>query len=399
MSSTDGWKTYRLDQIATIQGGGTPRRSEPSYFNGTIPWVTPRDLPAIGVISRLNDTKEKLSHLGLKNSSATLIETGSVLFSNCATVGKIAVTDKPCATNQQFVSFTPDESKVDVWFLAFLLCRFTPEIALLGGRTTILIVTQTKIKAFKVSIPPLGEQRQIVSRVMGCLNRLEKIRGIRTKVIEDIAAFSSAVLEDYLESMSKESIRPATFGDVVINSKYGSSTKANASGHGCPIIRMGNIQDGRLDTAKLKYVELTESDQEKFRLQDGDILVNRTNSLDLVGKSAVFTGLRDSWVYASYLIRFRVDTDRALPEFISAVINSRIGRTYVRRTARRAIGMVNVNAREILRMPIPVPSLSEQKKIMEKINQLRFSVDKLTPIFHQGEIEKSQKAILRESFS
>ena len=90
--STAGWQQYRLDEIALIQGGGTPKRVESSYFGGDIPWVTPTDLPNIGVVRELNGTKETITSTGLSNSSAKLIPAGSVLFSSRASVGKIAIT-------------------------------------------------------------------------------------------------------------------------------------------------------------------------------------------------------------------------------------------------------------------------------------------------------------------
>ena len=94
---------------------------------------------------------------------------------------------------------------------------------------------------------------------------------------------------------------------------------------------------------------------EKYLLSPGDVLVNRTNSLELVGKAATFDRQDGEWAYASYVVRIQVDTERVLPEFVTATINSRIGRRYVLRTARRAIGMVNINAKEMAGFPIPLP--------------------------------------------
>ena len=101
------WTMTKLADVATIQGGGTPSRSEPSYFGGNLPWVTPTDLEPIGKIVPLGDVAETLTSAGLQNSSAKLIPAGSVLFSSRASIGKIAVTDRECATNQGFINLTP----------------------------------------------------------------------------------------------------------------------------------------------------------------------------------------------------------------------------------------------------------------------------------------------------
>ena len=140
--------------------------------------------------------------------------------------------------------------------------------------------------------------------------------------------------------------------DLTKSSKYGTSVKAGPKPVGTPILRMGNIVEGHLDFSNIKYVDLPEADKRKYSLLSGDVLINRTNSLELVGKAATFDQEDGEWVYASYLVRIRVDTKWVLPEFVTATINSRIGRRYVLETARRAIGMVNINAREMAGFPV-----------------------------------------------
>ena len=162
---------------------------------------------------------------------------------------------------------------------------------------------------------------------------------------------------------------------------------------------MGNIQGGRIDTTDLKYIEMPKNEQKKYDLKEGDILINRTNSLELVGKSAVFKGLSGDWIYASYLIRIRVNKNKALPEYVNAIINSRIGRGYVYRTARRAIGMVNINAKEIQRMPLPLPSIAVQTELIEKMNEVEPLVDELTEHFQEDGIAHLRESILRKAFA
>jgi len=181
--SRQKWEDFELQDLAHMQGGGTPSRSESSFFGGHIPWVTPTDLPAIGLIKTLASTKELITDEGLKKSSAKLIEPGSILYSSRATVGKIAVTDKVVTTNQGFINFTPFKDRIDVWFLAFLLNRYTPEITHLAGKTTYIEVPRKKLRLFKVSIPSIDEQRVIVKNIKACFNRIEEIEALRQKSI------------------------------------------------------------------------------------------------------------------------------------------------------------------------------------------------------------------------
>src|SRR5712691_6891879 len=85
-----------LEEIARIEGGGTPSRNNDSFFGGDIPWVTPTDLPPIGRVTTLGPVAGSITAAGLANSSAKLIPEGSVLFSSRASIGKIAVTDRKC---------------------------------------------------------------------------------------------------------------------------------------------------------------------------------------------------------------------------------------------------------------------------------------------------------------
>src|SRR5262245_56210840 len=113
MNNPAGWIEYRLGELADIQGGGTPSRKVDTYFGGDIHWVTPTELPPIGQIAILGDTRETITKAGLSNSSAKLIPCGAVLFSSRASVGKIALTTRPCATNQGFANFVPRSERID----------------------------------------------------------------------------------------------------------------------------------------------------------------------------------------------------------------------------------------------------------------------------------------------
>jgi hypothetical protein len=132
---------------------------------------------------------------------------------------------------------------------------------------------------------------------------------------------------------------------------------------------MGNLQDGDWDLSDLKYTTLDEGERKAYVLEPGDILVNRTNSKELVGKCAVF---RESgeWVFASYLIRLRLKEDAALlPEFLARFLNSDVGRPQIDQLSRQIIGMANINATEIRELRIPRPSMEEQREMVDGLNE------------------------------
>ena len=303
-----------------------------------------------------------------------------------------------CSTG--FCVLRPTEVIASEWlFYCASSDQFVNQITPLMRGANYPAVTDKDILGIHIPLPQLNEQHRIIANIKECMERVEEIEALRGNVRYDSEFLPSAVFADYIESLDPFKIGDTVIGDIVIDCKYGSSIKANNAAKGFPVLRMGNIQGGRIDTTDLKYIEMPKKEQIKYDLQEGDILINRTNSLELVGKSAVFKGLSGNWIYASYLIRIRVNKNKALPEYVNAVINSRIGRGYVYRTARRAIGMVNINAKEIQRMPLPLPSIAVQAELIEKMNEVEPLVDELTAHFQEDGIAHLRESILRKAFA
>ncbi len=146
--------------------------------------------------------------------------------------------------------------------------------------------------------------------------------------------------------------------------QYGTSAPANPNGEGLPVLRMNNLQDSGWDLTDLKYIELPPNEAEAYRLRPGDILFNRTNSKELVGKCAVFCE-EGHWVFASYLIRMVLDEREALPSFVASFLDARAGRAQIDRVSRQIIGMSNINAEEIRKLKVPLPSVDTQFALAE----------------------------------
>ncbi len=159
-------------------------------------------------------------------------------------------------------------------------------------------------------------------------------------------------------------------GDLLALVQYGCSTLAKADPPGVPILRMNNLQDNGWNLSNLKYIELDERELDTYRLVPDDILFNRTNSKELVGKCEVFRESGD-WVFASYLIRVRTDQSRLLPQFASDFLGASIGRLQIDCFSRQIIGMTNINAEEIRQLRIPLPDITEQEKLVAAMDAAR----------------------------
>ncbi len=187
----------------------------------------------------------------------------------------------------------------------------------------------------------------------------------------------------------KQSLCPVVrFGKIVESFQYGVSTRASADPRGdnsIPVIRMNNIVDSQLDLSDLKYIS-TPLKNNAHHLQKGDLLFNRTNSKELVGKTAVFDREGD-YTYASYLIRVRLKKDKADVDYINTLFDSHILRSQIDRESRQVLGQANINSHELSRLKLPLPPLPIQKQVAATIKRLRTEINLLREEARQLHLE------------
>lgn len=351
------WRTARLEDVAQVLGGGTPSRTEQSYFGGGIAWATPTDITKLDRLY-ISETKETVSEEGLLNSSTKLMPAGAVLLTSRATIGFTAISTVPICTNQGFINFVCGPDLLPE-YLAYWLRTQRDKMIQHAGGTTFKEIARGTLRKFEIPIPSISEQRRIVD----LLSRAEGIVRLQREAEKKAAELIPAL---FLDMFGDPATNPkgwpvATVGDVLDAADYGSSSKATSDGAGLPMIRMGNVTyDGNLDLADLKYVDLAVEEVERYSLRTGDILFNRTNSKELVGKTGVWDGSCEA-IVASYFIRLRVKRDVVCPHFLWAFMNTAHMKRVIFDTARGAIGQSNINSKELKAFPLPVPSLTLQE--------------------------------------
>ena len=183
--------------------------------------------------------------------------------------------------------------------------------------------------------------------------------------------------------------------------QYGTSAKTSSNERGVPVLRMGNIRsDGTLDLADLKYLPIEHVEFPSLLLAKGDLLFNRTNSAELVGKTACYSGNPSPCSFASYLIRLRM-TSGVRPQIVTCAINSVHGRRWIKSVVTQVVGQANVNGSKLAEFRFPLPPEKEQAAIVEAVE------DQLSVIDHlEGDLDlrlKSAQAlrqsILRHAFT
>jgi len=267
------------------------------------------------------------------------------------------------------------------------------------GTTGYAAVRPKILFACEIPLPPLSEQQRIVARIQEMAGSVRKARVLRQEAAQQTEALVASHLSSLFKAGPSKGWIPGRLGDYVIDDCYGTSDKTTDDETGVPVLRMGNIQNGRLNTRSLKYLHLSERDRRRLRLLKGDILVNRTNSAELVGKCAVFD-LDIECSFASYLIRIRVDQDRANPGLVAAYINSPLGREYMLKEKRQMTGQANVNATRLKALPIVLPPLPEQHRIMLSLDALQKKIDaaRRTQSETSAELDALTPSILDKAF-
>lgn len=224
----------------------------------------------------------------------------------------------------------------------------------------------------KIPLPSLSEQRRIAAI-------LDKADALRAKRRETIAKLDQLLQSVFLEMFGDPATNPkgwptGVIGDMLESAKYGSSEKADVHGD-VPILRMNNLTyTGEMNLTDLKYIA-SDKAEEKYTVRPGDILFNRTNSKELVGKTAVYEG-PTPMAYAGYLVRARTLPKHA-PEYISAFLNSVWGKSTLRAMCKNIVGMANINAREFQGVEIPIPPSELQFEFREQVMSIRAQKKKL----------------------
>lgn len=379
----------KLGNFFTIASGGTPDKRNPSYYeNGTIPWVKTGDLKNQYVPAGI----ECITEEGLNNSSAKLFPPNTVLVAMYgATIGACSILTYKAATNQACAAFLPNKNVLPTYLYYFLSSKREQFVKDgVGGAQP--NISAGYLKNVQFGLIPMQQQIDIVEK----LDKVEKLIVLRK---EQLAKLDQLVKSRFIELFGTYPDNPmgwetGTIRDVVADVRYGSSRPA-VDGGKYPYLRMNNITyDGELDLSDTKRIDVPESELAKCTVRRGDVLFNRTNSKELVGKTCVYN--RDEMmVLAGFVIRVRV-TDRVLPEFLSAFLNTDFSKQMLLGMCKAAIGQANINAQEMQNIGLYLPPIELQQRFVQFKEQTDKS--KLAIQRSLNKLELLKKALMQEYF-
>ena len=360
----------KLTDICDFQGGSQPPKEEWSFDEqeGYIRMLQIRDFTQ----------GERVTPEYIKISNTTkMCEANDILIARYgASIGKI-LTGLAGAYNVAIMRTIPDTSRIKKLYLYYYLKSpyFQNAILNVGSRAAQAGFNKEDLSKLDIECPELIKQDKIIAV-------LEKLECIIEKRKIELSNLDDLIKARFVEMFGDPIQNPkgwevVTIGDIVTEVRYGTSKPAVEGGK-YPYLRMNNLTaDGHLDLNDLKYIDIPDDEIEKCVVRKGDVLFNRTNSIELVGKTAVFD-LPEDMIIAGYIIRVRL-TEKMLPEVLSQYMNLEALKGILRGLAKGAVNQANINAQELQSIKVYIPEMELQKqfvKMKEQIYKSKVAVQK-----------------------
>lgn len=368
------WPMVKLKDCCEVVGGATPKRNVAFYWDGDIPWITPKDVSNLSE-PYIYEAPEYISKAGYKSAATYMLPVGTVLLTSRAPIGNVAIAGIELCTNQGFKSLIPGQN-VHSKYLYHCINKFVPQLELLGNGATFKEVSKRVVEDFEIPLPPLEEQKRIAAI-------LDKADGVRQKREQAIK-----LADDFLRATFLE-----MFGDPVSNPKgwkvkplkelsvkiaSGSTPKGGSKVYvdkGITFFRSQNVWKNDIRLDDVAYIdEKTHNSLKKSSLKHKDILMTKTGRFNTenssLGRAALFLGDDDSANVNGhvYLIRLKAGV---LHEFIVYILTSNEYREHIREVCVGGIDKRQLNKEHIEDFPIICPPDDLQIEFMRKLNGIQ----------------------------
>ena len=357
-------------------------------------------------IQNLNSTKEKYNYSDEQHEDRYLIKNGDLLFAWSASLGAHIWKGSDAWLNQHIFKVIPHDD-INKMYLYYFLLNVAADLYAKTHGSGMVHITKGPFLSTAIPVPPLAEQERIVEKIEELFSQLDAAVDELKKAKEKLNVYRQAVLKEAFQgdltkewranhpsdsadhiweticewnkglgrkkqySLQEKITLPSLpsewkwvfIGDISSGPEYGTSQKSSKIGK-VPVIRMGNMQNGRIVWDDLVFSN-DEQEIKNYCLYAGDVLFNRTNSPELVGKTSIYRGERDA-IFAGYLIR--INQYKCIsPEYLTFYMNSFIAKKYGQAVKTDAVNQSNINATKLCSYPFPLCSIEEQKQIVYEL--------------------------------
>ncbi|MFE3183225.1 restriction endonuclease subunit S [Streptomyces violascens] len=354
-----------MKDIATITSGSTPARARDEFWGGEFPWVRTGEIN----FDEITHTSENVTESALRNANLKVFPRGTVLvamYGDGATRGRSAILGIEATVNQATAAIICNPRFIDSRFLFYFLEHKYEEIRKISQGSNRSNLNASLIGQIMVATPPVEEQRRIVDFLTAesdmersIEESIEKNRRVRLGILLE-------ALKPINQTSSPVGWARLPLKEVVPVAEYGISEALTNDPRGVPVLRMNNIHNGQPNVLDIRYSPTPVP--ERLRLRRGDVLFNRTNSIEHIGKSATWKDELAEATFASYLVRLNPDKNRLLPEYLVEWLHHPLIRQRVKAISTVAVQQVNVNPTRLRELEIDLPvALEEQDRIVKAL--------------------------------
>lgn len=290
-----------------------------------------------------------------------IAEKGDILISVRAPIGAINIADEKCCIGRGVAAIRPNQEVMSPDFLQHQLFASRNKLEAMGTGSTFKAIGKKTLSDFPVVIYPKNTQEAIAQQ----LNSIKKQIKTANSQLDQLGFL---VKSRFAEMFLSSSWPVATIGECATDIHYGTSEKASTEGEHV-YLRMNNIgDDGSLDLSDTKRITLEGKALSNCLVRKGDLLFNRTNSREKVGKTCVFC-LEKPMVFAGYIIRVRLD-DRVDSTYLAAYMNLSSTKALLRGMAKGAVHQANINAKQLASIEFPLADIDAQKEFVAFVRQV-----------------------------
>lgn len=403
----NNWCWVRLGNITQIKGGKRiPKGTSLLKENTGYKYIRVTDMKN-GTV--LNDDIHYISKDIYNKISNYTISKNDIYITCAGTIGRVGI----IPVEFDGANLTENADKIIIKHInknllvkvlsSYIVQKQIQEVITTGCQPKLAI---KKIEQLKIPLPPINEQQRIVERIESLFVKLDRAKELIENTLAQweqnkMAILHKAFTGELTAKWRKEnnidlsSWQEKTIDELCTSLKYGTSKKSKPEGS-VVVLRMGNLQNGEIDWSNLMYTD-DKDDIEKYLLKKGDVLFNRTNSPELVGKTSIYRGEYPA-IYAGYLIKLDYGKD-IIGEYLNYMMNSTKAKHYCYTVKTDGVSQSNINAKKIGAFEIPVPTIEEQQEIVNILDKLLAKYNKIKNLEQQLEkIELLKKAILAKAF-
>ena len=389
------WVECKLGDICFTTSGGTPRRSNKSYFEGDIPWVKSGELDK-GIIY---DTEEHISDEALKKSSAKLFPKGTLLIALYgATIGKMALLGVEAATNQAICGIYKSEVIKTSYLYHYLLFKKNKLIGQgTGGAQP--NISQTILKQLEVKLPPLPIQRAIVAKIEELFSSLDSCIADLKKAQEQLVIYRQAVLKKAFEG----DYEIVELREVIKKIEAGKSFRCDERPPNqgeVGIVKVSALTWGNFQEDESKTVTDSSKINPKYFIEKGDFLLSRANTIELVGNSVIVKNITKTLMLSDKSLRI-IFKQNINPFYALRYLNSVNGKKQIQLLSTgNQDSMRNIGQERIKQITLPLPNQKEQHQIVRELESRPSVCDKVEESIAESlkKAEALRQSILKKAF-